>query len=58
MQVINASSALENKVLDSLDDIYKENAIRIIHALSVHRLTTGGDIDVPIGMTTAELRDM
>jgi hypothetical protein len=58
VQVINASSALENKILDSLDDIYKENAIRIIHALSVHRLTTGGDIDVPVGMTTAELRDM
>ena len=58
MQVINASSALENKIRDSLDEIYKENAIRIVHALSVHRLTTGGDIDVPVGMTTVELRDM
>jgi len=57
VKVINASSALENKILDSLEDIYKENAIRIIHGLSVHRLTTGGDIDVPVGMTTGELRD-
>jgi len=56
-QVIQASSALENKV-DSIEEVYQENAIRIIHALSVHRLTTGGDIEVAIGMTTAELRDM
>ena len=57
-QVIHASSALENKVLDTMENIYKEMALRIIHALSVHRLTTGGDIEVPVGMTTVELRDM
>ena len=32
-------------------------ATRIIDALSVHRLTTGGDIYVPIGPTAEELRD-
>ena len=32
-------------------------ALRVINALSVHRLTTGGDIHVPIGPTAAELRD-
>ena len=57
-QVIQASSALENKVSDTMENTYKEMALRIIHALSVHRLTTGGDIDVPVGMTTVELRDM
>ena len=36
---------------------YKPLALRIIHALSVHRLTTGGDIHVPIGPTAGELRD-
>ncbi len=32
-------------------------ALRLISALSVHRLTTGGDIYVPIGPTATELRD-
>jgi len=32
-------------------------AARIIDGLSVHRLTTGGDIYVPIGPTAEELRD-
>jgi hypothetical protein len=32
-------------------------ALRIIDALSVHRLTTGGDIYVPVGPTAEELRD-
>ncbi len=31
-------------------------AVRIIHALSVHRLTTS-DIDAPLGVTAEELRD-
>jgi hypothetical protein len=56
-QVINASSALENKIKDAMEDVYKDMAIRIIHALSVHRLT-GFDISTPLGMTTANLRDM
>ena len=57
-QVIDASSALENKILDSMEPTYRDMAIRIIHALSVHRLTTGRDIDAPYGMTSEELRDM
>ena len=36
---------------------YKSMAQRIIDGLSVHRLTTGGDIFVPVGPTAAELRD-
>jgi len=56
-KVIDASSVLENKVNDSIESIYKDMAIRIIHALSVHRLTTGGDIHVPVGVTIEELRD-
>ncbi len=35
---------------------YKGVALRIIHALSVHRLTTG-DIFAPLGATPEELRD-
>lgn len=36
---------------------YKAMALRVISGLSVHRLTTGGDIYVPIGPTAIELRD-
>lgn len=36
---------------------YKAMALRIIKGLSVQRLTTGGDIYVPIGPTAEELRD-
>ena len=36
---------------------YRPMALRIIDGLSVHRLTTGGDIYVPIGPTAEELRD-
>ena len=36
---------------------YKPVALRIIDGLSVHRLTTGGDIYVPVGPTAEELRD-
>jgi hypothetical protein len=36
---------------------YKPMALRVIAGLSVHRLTTGGDIYVPVGPTAAELRD-
>ena len=34
----------------------KDMAIRIVRALSVHRLTTG-DINVSLGLTSVELRD-
>lgn len=36
---------------------YKAMAMRMINGLSVHRLTTGGDIYVPVGPTAEELRD-
>ena len=36
---------------------YKAMALRVIKGLSVHRLTTGGDIYVPVGPTAEELRD-
>ena len=36
---------------------YKDIALRIVSALSVHRLTTGGDINIPVGPTAEELRD-
>ncbi|AUM01342.1 ATPase [Rhodocyclaceae bacterium] len=36
---------------------YKAMAMRIINGLAVHRLTTGGDIYVPVGPTAEELRD-
>ena len=36
---------------------YKAMAMRLIKGLSVHRLTTGGDIYVPVGPTAEELRD-
>lgn len=36
---------------------YRPMALRLIAALSVQRLTTGGDVYVPVGPTAAELRD-
>lgn len=36
---------------------YKAMALRIVKGLAVHRLTTGGDIYVPVGPTAEELRD-
>jgi len=36
---------------------YKAMAVRVVNGLSVHRLTTGGDIYVPVGPTAVELRD-
>ncbi len=36
---------------------YKAMAMRVIKGLSVYRLTTGGDIYVPVGPTANELRD-
>jgi hypothetical protein len=36
---------------------YKAMAERVVNGLSVHRLTTGGDIYVPVGPTAIELRD-
>ena len=55
--VIECSNTLESRVsLAFTRPSYKPMAIRIIHALSVHRLTTG-DIYLPLGVTPMELRD-
>src|SRR5690606_26321734 len=56
-KVIEASRVLEARVERALTrPQYKPMAIRIIHGLSVHRLTTG-DIYAPVGATAKELRD-
>ncbi len=55
--VIDCSQVLESRVdLAFTRPAYKDMAIKIIHALSVHRLTTG-DIYAPMGPTAEELRD-
>ncbi|GIV04203.1 MAG: hypothetical protein KatS3mg015_3033 [Fimbriimonadales bacterium] len=55
--VINCSQVLESRVTQAFTrPAYKPMALRIIHALSVHRLTTG-DIYAPLGATAEELRD-
>ena len=55
--VIDCSQVLESRVENAITrKQYKPMAIRLIHALSVHRLTTG-DIHAPMGATAAELRD-
>lgn len=55
--VIDCSRVLEGKVQQSFSrPAYKDMALRIIHALSVHRLTTG-DIYNKLGTTPTELRD-
>lgn len=56
-EVIDKSQVLEDRVSHALPyKAYKPAAIRLIHALSVHRLTTG-DIYAPLGATSEELRD-
>lgn len=55
--VIDCSQVLEARVQQAFTrPVYKPMALRIIHALSVHRLTTG-DIYTPIGVAAEELRD-
>ena len=57
-EVMRVSEVLESRVQQAFTrPAYKAMALRIINALAVHRLTTGGDIHVPIGPTAAELRD-
>ena len=57
-EVMRVSEVLESRVQQAFTrPTYKPMALRVIHALAVHRLTTGGDIHVPIGPTAAELRD-
>lgn len=56
-EVINCSQVLESRVQQAFTrPAYKPMALRIIHGLSVHRLTTG-DIYSPIGASPEELRD-
>lgn len=57
-EVMRVSEVLESKVEQSFTKpAYKAMALRIAKALAVRRLTTGGDIHVPIGPTVEELRD-
>jgi hypothetical protein len=56
-KVIDTSQVLEDRVRNAFTrPQYQPAALRIIHALSVHRLTTG-DINAPLGATAEELRD-
>ena len=56
-EVIDKSKVLEDKIQNGLRrPQYKAIALRIIHALSVHRLTTD-DIYARLGVTAEELRD-
>ncbi|RJQ83728.1 MAG: ATP-binding protein [Desulfobacteraceae bacterium] len=55
--VIDCSQVLEARIQQAFTrPAYKPVALRLIHALSVHRLTTG-DIYVSLGATAEELRD-
>ncbi len=55
--VIDCSQVLESRIENSLPrKHYKPMAVRLIHALSVHRLTTG-DVFAPLGASAVELRD-
>lgn len=56
-EVIDCSQVLESRIENAITrKQYKPMALRLIHALSVHRLTTGG-IYAPMGATAEELRD-
>ena len=56
--VLKVSEVLTERITKAFSrPAYKPMAIRIIDGLSVHRLTTGGDIYVPVGPTAEELRD-
>ena len=55
--VIDCSQVLESRVEQAFTrPAYKPMAMRVIHALSVHRLTAG-DIHAALGATAEELRD-
>ena len=56
--VLKVSEVLSERVTKAFTrPAYKPMALRIIDGLSVHRLTTGGNIYVPVGPTAEELRD-
>ena len=55
--VIECSKVLEDRVTNAFTrPAYKPLAIRLVHGLSIHRLTTN-DINSPVGPTAVELRD-
>lgn len=55
--VIDCSQVLEDRIKQAFTrPAYKPMALRLIHALSIHRLTTG-DIYSNLGATPKELRD-
>jgi len=55
--VIDCSQVLESRIQQAFTrPAYRDMALQLIHALSVHRLTTG-DIYAPLGATAEELRD-
>jgi len=55
--VIDCSQVLESRIQQAFTrPAYKPMALQLIHALSVHRLTTG-DIYASLGATAEELRD-
>ena len=55
--VIDCSQVMESRIQQAFTrPAYKPMALRLIHALSVHRLTTG-DIHAALGATAKELRD-
>ena len=55
--VIECSNILESRVAQAFTrPAYKAMALRVIHGLSVHRLTTG-DVHSPLGAAALELRD-
>ncbi len=56
-EVVEKSNVLEARIQNAYTrPQYRPAALRIIHALSVHRLTTS-DIFAPLGATAEELRD-
>lgn len=56
-EVIEKSTVLESRIEHAFTrPQYRPAALRIVHGLSVHRLTTG-DIYAPLGATAEELRD-
>ena len=56
-RVVNASQQLEDIINRAFPKaVYKPLAIKVIHALSVHRLTTNG-LDVQFGLTAVNMKD-
>jgi len=56
-EVLKCSQILEDRIRSALAvDIYKPAALRVIQALSLHRLTVG-DTRAAVGLTAKELRD-